>query len=1076
MKHSIRQMLCLLLVAAMLCVWLVPASAADTTGNWWEEYVGNSDEAGEWEFPGIDENGIVHPEGNYILFTSDLHRYTYLAKPLLETANAMIAADGEEGNVGLCCFGGDFANEYNLYNDNMTILSHALKDYSPGTVATFTKGNHEGYESDEEFKYDTGMSRIGEVAISESGAYHMYNFGAMDKNQTFQLDDINALAEYLAGLEDNKPVFIVSHYPLHYYNSRRVSKNAAALIEILNNYPQVVFLWGHNHTESDPAYGYVRRAGDFIQTGAGVDTTVEINFTYANLGALRDGINGANGVLAKVDGNDVEFRYINLHNTTNGDTWTDAQGNENTIRYPGEVDAETNMLSDNVIVTDAPLTDITLTNIKIDRPLVDKAPATTAFNVSERYTAGEVTWTANGEPAGATFDFDTVYTATVTLTAAEGYQFTQDAVVSVNKVYVGPMDGQQNNEADVTVSDDGKTAVVSFTFDATTAQGAEALDVATEIVEGNQYMVAAIEDNYTATYLYNPADHGEESKAEYSPAASDIVIRDGKLVSLVDPSMTFTAQADDTGYLLWSDASLNAMQAGEFAADGPLPSTTNTLNVSCRGGEFSIEAAETVDASYACNWNLDENGLPYVDYDGTILYAAYSSGFVFVTDPAECNVRLYDVGTNEAGLLYNVSVNVNTPVAGETASNELVSASAGAEVESISWDAESFDYDGSYTVTATVKAAEGYTVAEDYLTARVNGNAADVSYADGVITVSYTFATKAAPGQKLALKATETDTLEDGDKYVIVSNGYAMVASRDGVYGAGTAVTVENGQITSPITSDMVFTLEGNETDGFTVNTEAGYMIGATEGDKPDVWGLMFKDSVGCTIALQDGKLAVIATGISAGMGPAQTSTNYFYENNGHFNYALSQLDDFTVYKLDIPFTDVTAGKYYASPVAWAAFNGIANGKSSTTFEPHAKATRAEALTMLWRAEGCPEPTITVDDIAFTDVKAGKYYTKAVLWAYENSITKGVSATEFGVKKEVSRAMMVTFLYRAAGEPEVEGTVDFTDVKTGKYYTDAVIWATQQGITKGTSSTIFGVKDGCERGMIVTFLYRAYGV
>lgn len=170
-------------------------------------------------------------------------------------------------------------------------------------------------------------------------------------------------------------------------------------------------------------------------------------------------------------------------------------------------------------------------------------------------------------------------------------------------------------------------------------------------------------------------------------------------------------------------------------------------------------------------------------------------------------------------------------------------------------------------------------------------------------------------------------------------------------------------------------------------------------------------------------------------------------------------------------FEDVAVDAYYASAVEWAVKNGITTGASSTTFEPDASCTRGQMVTFLWRAAGKPEPKTTT--CAFTDVEAGSYYEKAVLWAVENGITKGTSKTEFSPEDTVSRGEAVTFLWRQAGEPEVSGQQSFTDVEAGAYYEKAVLWAVETGVTKGTGDGKFSPDEPCVRAQIVTFLYRA---
>lgn len=172
----------------------------------------------------------------------------------------------------------------------------------------------------------------------------------------------------------------------------------------------------------------------------------------------------------------------------------------------------------------------------------------------------------------------------------------------------------------------------------------------------------------------------------------------------------------------------------------------------------------------------------------------------------------------------------------------------------------------------------------------------------------------------------------------------------------------------------------------------------------------------------------------------------------------------------DIPvFTDVPADAYYADAVSWAVENGITNGTSATTFGPDVSCTRAQMVTFLWRAAGSPEPTTANNP--FTDVQAGSYYYDAVLWAVEQGITKGTSATTFSPDATVTRGQTVTFLWRANGSPAVSGG-SFSDVAADAYYADAVAWAVSEGITNGTSSTTFSPDMNCTRAQIVTFMYR----
>lgn len=172
----------------------------------------------------------------------------------------------------------------------------------------------------------------------------------------------------------------------------------------------------------------------------------------------------------------------------------------------------------------------------------------------------------------------------------------------------------------------------------------------------------------------------------------------------------------------------------------------------------------------------------------------------------------------------------------------------------------------------------------------------------------------------------------------------------------------------------------------------------------------------------------------------------------------------------DHPFTDIPVGSWYEDAVAWAVDKGITAGTSATTFTPSGICTRAQAVTFLWRAAGSPAPKSTA--MAFTDVPVGSYYYDAVLWAVEQGIVKGTSATTFSPDLSCSRAQIVTLLYRAAGIPMVSGDAAFTDVAADAYYAEAVKWAEMSGITNGIGGGLFGSDIDCTRAQIVTFIYR----
>lgn len=171
------------------------------------------------------------------------------------------------------------------------------------------------------------------------------------------------------------------------------------------------------------------------------------------------------------------------------------------------------------------------------------------------------------------------------------------------------------------------------------------------------------------------------------------------------------------------------------------------------------------------------------------------------------------------------------------------------------------------------------------------------------------------------------------------------------------------------------------------------------------------------------------------------------------------------------PFTDVAESDYFYDAVLWAVQNGITSGTSATTFAPADGCTRGQIVTFLWRAMGKPEPVS--DKNPFVDVYESDYYYEAVLWAVENRITSGTGGARFSPEDRCTRNQVVTFLWRTMHNPTAGNRSNpFADVYESDYYYEAVLWAVENGITSGTSPTTFAPTDPCTRGQVVTFLYR----
>ena len=172
-------------------------------------------------------------------------------------------------------------------------------------------------------------------------------------------------------------------------------------------------------------------------------------------------------------------------------------------------------------------------------------------------------------------------------------------------------------------------------------------------------------------------------------------------------------------------------------------------------------------------------------------------------------------------------------------------------------------------------------------------------------------------------------------------------------------------------------------------------------------------------------------------------------------------------------FTDVLTADWFYNPVNWAVNASVTGGIGGGMFGPGNFCTRAQVVTFLYAAAGKPEVTTT--DNPFEDVADDAWYLKPVLWAVENGITGGTSPTTFGPDNYCTRAQVVTFLYAAKGKPEITANSTFADVADTDWYAKPVIWAKENNVTGGISATEFGPNQTCTRAQVVTFLYKVYG-
>ena len=249
-------------------------------------------------------------------------------------------------------------------------------------------------------------------------------------------------------------------------------------------------------------------------------------------------------------------------------------------------------------------------------------------------------------------------------------------------------------------------------------------------------------------------------------------------------------------------------------------------------------------------------------------------------------------------------------------------------------------------------------------------------------------------------------------------------------------------------------------------------------------------NSVTATVVCERDSSHVIKETVSTNFVLTQFST-YKKEGSGYFEAVFSnELFTKQVKEITVPAVSCDggptcpSGKFKDEPSAeewihltvdWAVVNRVTFGTEADKFSPHAECSRAQFVTFLWRTVGQPGTTLT--ESPFKDVKEGAWYYTAVLWAYENNITMGTDAHTFSPDDPCSRAQVVTFLWRMEGcEAPAASSTTFTDVKSGEWYYDAVLWAVEKGITAGTTSTTFSPDGSCTRIQCIAFIFREFAV
>ena len=331
---------------------------------------------------------------------------------------------------------------------------------------------------------------------------------------------------------------------------------------------------------------------------------------------------------------------------------------------------------------------------------------------------------------------------------------------------------------------------------------------------------------------------------------------------------------------------------------------------------------------------------------------------------------------------------------------------------------------------------------------------------------------KAAEGETVTLKL---GTVPEGKRFKeweVVSGGVVLTNATDsnGAFFTMGALDVEINAV-----------LEDNEqshthTGGSSGSGSSSYVITVKDAKNGDVTADRKSASSGTTVTIAVKPASGYVLDDLTVTDAKDKTVKLTDKGSGKYTFTMPSSKvtveaNFSKIKVENHFVDVKPGSYYEDAVIWAVGKGITGGTSATTFDPNAACSRAQAVTFLWRAAGSPAPKSTT--MPFTDVPVGSYYYDAVLWAVENGVTNGTSATTFSPSISCNRAQIVTFLWRAQKSPAASAANPFTDVAADAYYTNAVLWAVKEGVTAGTTAATFSPTADCTRAQIVTFIYRA---
>lgn len=1003
-------------------------------------------------------------------------------------------------------------------------VSPASKDYNGSqqkadTVTVKLSGGRTLQESEYDVKYTTANDTTGAEQVTNAGTYTV-KVSPKDGNEnldesantskTFTVkpatiadDDVTHTQQKGSGKEDKSKldvtdtltVTVSTSSPttptLHYAwkadeDSIGTDSNSYTITDSENTKAITVtittdgnFAFADGSTSKTLSLGTVGKKTMTVEW-TGTDSTYTYNGQPQGLDAKAQGKDATSGELSDLDATDYTLTYTGVDGTEYAESPnmpTNAGKYTATVAGTGDYEGSGDSKTFTIEKATAPTVNVSESSVNIS---VGDPAKTITVSIGKTATINDkpVVTATSGNTAAAT-----VGTVTVTSQETEG-GYTWSATFDITAKAAG--------EATVTV----EIALANYT-DITDQEitvnvtGSGNIPV-TGVSMSEGVLSLFVGDSATLSVTFTPAD-ATNKNVTWSSNKPEVanVDQTGKVTAVAAGSANITATTEDGGFIATCTVTVTPIAVTGVT----LNKGTLSLNV---GGSETLTA--TVAPSNATNktvyWKSSNTAVATVDANGKVTAVAVGTATITATTAdqaktATCAVTVTAGGTTGGGTTGGGTTGGGTTGGGTTGGGTGTGTTPPPTVENPSTDAETGETTVEVTTGTSTTTADGKVTAKADISTEVMNEAVESAITEAakqetapVVEVKVETAAGTdnlevtLPAESLkTLAATEDASLKIvSDLAEIQLDNAALDALA--AEAKGSTVTLE----VKPVGTTELGTAQKDVLT--TALNDAGQPNAAAEVSFVDL--SLISDNTPIH-QYGTGKLTVtLPYKLPANRNDGDVRVYYMSDTgkttqrckdasfkDGKVTFTTNHLSSYVVSTVPLlpEFTDLV-GDWYAAAVEWAMENRIAKGYSISFFGPDDPCTRAQFVTYLWRAVGSPEPTITVNP--FTDVSEAthKDYYKAILWAAENGVTTGTTDTTFSPDATCERGQVVTFLWRYFDKPQGAQTA-FTDIEANAYYAEAVEWAYGKDIAKGLSDTVFGASDPCNRAQTMTFLYRA---